>query len=83
MRNYRNALAALVFMLALSAPAFGDDGVIHTGNPDPTSPPPAASTTQDTASDGIMSTGEAAPVPQPTDDLTGVALGLLQTLALI
>ncbi len=88
MRNYRNVLAALVFVFALSAPAFADDGVMWTGLTSPTTPPPpaaspAASTTQDTASDGIMHTGDPAPAAQPTNDLTAVALSLLQTLALI
>ncbi len=84
MRNYRNALAALVFVFALSAPAFADDGAIWTGLTSPTTPPPpAASTTQDAASDGIMSTGVTAPPAQSTDDLTSVALSLLRALALI
>lgn len=84
MRNYRNALAALVFVFALSAPAFADDGVIYTGLTSPTTPPPpAASTTQTSPSDGIMHTGDPASVPQTTDSLTEAALSVLQTLALI
>lgn len=83
MRNYRNALAALVFVFALSMPAFSDDGIIHTDLTSTPPPPPVASTTQGTAADGIMQGGSPAPAPKPTDDLTAVALSLLQTLALI
>lgn len=85
MRNYRNAFAALVFVFALSAPAFADDGVMWTGLTSPTTPPPpsAASTTETSPSDGVMTTDDPASAPQPTDSLTEAALSLLQTLVLI
>jgi hypothetical protein len=84
MRNYRNALAALVFALALSAPAFADDGVMTTDKTGSTPPPPSAvSTAQASPSDGIIHTDVAAPAPQTADSLAEAALSLLQALALI
>jgi hypothetical protein len=69
MKNYRKAVAALVFALVLSASAFA--GEIHT---DVTSSPPAP-----TAMVGEMHTGKAASTPK-TDITTGIALDLLQSL---
>ena len=69
MKNYRKAVAALVFALVLSASAFA--GEIHT---DVTSLPPAP-----IAMVGEMHTGKVAPTPK-IDITTGIALDLLQSL---
>ena len=68
MKSYRNAIAALVLAFVFSTSAFAGDGIIWTGKTPP--PPPQV--------DGIIWTGIAAPAPE--DDLTEIALSLLQTL---
>ncbi len=82
MRNFRNTLAALVFVFALSAPVIADDGIIHTENT-LTTPNQTTSTPQTSPSDGIMNTDAPASDPQATDSLTETVLSVLQTLALI
>ena len=71
MKNYRNAIAALVLAFVCSTSAFAGDGVMWTGITPPPPPPVQA--------DGVMWTGVAAPAPNE-DTLTEIALSLLQTL---
>ena len=74
MKNGRKAIAALVLVLALFAPAIA--GEIHTDSP----VPPASSQTQVATTDGEMHTDEAATTPLATDTVTESALNLLQNL---
>jgi hypothetical protein len=71
MKNYRNALAALVLAIVFSTSAFAGDGVIWMERTPPPPPPVQA--------DGAMWTDVAAPMPED-DDLMEIALSLLQTL---
>jgi hypothetical protein len=76
MRNYRNALAALVFALVFTMPAFA--GIMY---PEKTPPPPTPSATgimTTDLTDGIMHTDVAAPEPTTSDSATEIALSLLQ-----
>ncbi|HEX8128996.1 MAG TPA: hypothetical protein VF527_07840 [Pyrinomonadaceae bacterium] len=83
MKNYRNAIGALVLALVFSTSAFAE-GIIWT---DKTPPPPPTTqsigvlNTDGTTSqaDGVISTGIADPATE-TDTLTEITLGLLQTL---
>jgi hypothetical protein len=78
MRNYRNAVAALVLALVLSTSAFA--GEIHTG----VAPPPPPVTTNGEihtdATGGEIQTGEAVSTPEATDTIMEAALNLLQSL---
>ena len=76
MRNFRNAIAALVLTFVLTAPAFA--GIIYTNKPSP--PPPPTSATQAGTTDGIIYTGAAESASGATDSVMGVALSLLQNL---
>ena len=69
MKNYRNAFAALVLAFVFSTSAFADEGIIWTDRTPP--PPPQAN--------GIIWTDKSSPAPEE-DDLTEIALALLQTL---
>ena len=71
MKNYRNALAALMLAFVLATSALAGDGIIHTDKTPPPPPPAQA--------DGIIHTGIAAPVPEG-DALTEIALSILQNL---
>jgi hypothetical protein len=79
MRNYRNAIAALVLALVFAAPAFADDGIMYTDRTSP-APPPANSQTLTAATAGIIYTDNAASAPEPTDTVTEIALTLLQSM---
>jgi hypothetical protein len=84
MKNYRNALAALILAFVFSTPAFAGDGVIWTDRTPPPPPPTQADGviwTGKTSSqaDGVLHTDIAAPVTEE-DALTEIALSLLQTL---
>ena len=78
-RHCRQLLMTLVLVLALTAVAYADDGVIHTGAP--ASPPPPAV-------DGIIYGGSAQPTVATAgviwggiaEPLTQVGLRLLQGL---
>ena len=72
MKNYRNAIAALVLAFVFCAPTFAGDGVLWTEKPPPPPPPPSRA-------DGIMHTDIAAPAPDG-DVVTEIALSLLQNL---
>jgi hypothetical protein len=72
MKNYRNAIAALVLAFVFSTSTFAGDGVIWTDRTPPPPPPPAQA-------EGVIWTDIAAPVPEE-DALTEMALTLLQTL---
>jgi hypothetical protein len=74
-------LRASVLVLALSASALADDGIMQGGKTPPPPPPPTTSATQSSdeptvASDGIMQTGLAETAVQ-------VSLSVLQALALV
>lgn len=69
MKNYRNALAALVLAFVFSTSAFAE-GIIWT---DKTPPPPPSQ------AEGIIWTDSAVPALEE-DTLTEIALSLLQTL---
>ena len=71
MKSYRNAIAALVLAFVFSTNAFANAGVLWTEKTPPPPPPPQAT--------GIMYTDMADPAPED-DDLTEIALTLLQTL---
>lgn len=71
MKNYRNAVAALVLAIVFSTSAYAGDGIMHTDRTPPPPPPPQAG--------GIMHTDIAPPVPED-DTLTEIAHSLLQTL---
>jgi hypothetical protein len=71
MKNYRNALAALVLAIVFSTSAFAGDGVIYTEKTPPPPPPAQA--------EGVIYTDIAAPVPEE-DALTEIALTLLQSV---
>jgi hypothetical protein len=77
MKNYRNAIAALVLAFAFSTSAFADDGIIHADKTSPTPTPTANSTTQSPATNGIM---VAELTPEATDTVTEIALSLLQSV---
>jgi hypothetical protein len=79
MKNYRNALAALVLAFVFSTSAFADDGIMHTDKTStaPTPTPTASSATQSRATDGIM---VAELTPQAADTVTEIALSLLQSV---
>jgi hypothetical protein len=79
MKNYRNALAALVLAFVFSTSAFADDGIMHTDKTSAT-PTPTPSTTQSLAADGIMYPQVAEPTPQTADITTEIALSLLQSV---
>jgi hypothetical protein len=70
MKNYRNALAALVLSFVFSTSAFGE-GILWT---EKTPPPPP------TQEEGIISTDIAAPSSEEEDTLTEITLNLLQAL---
>ncbi len=75
MKNYRNAVVALVLAMVFSTPAFAEDGIIHTEKnllPLPT-PPPVNST---------VWTGTTTPAPE-ADVLTEIALNLFQNLLIL
>ena len=73
MKNYRNALAALVLAFVFSTPAFGE-GILWTEKTPP--PPPAP-----TQADSVIWTDIAAPTSEEEEDtLTEIALNLLQAL---
>jgi hypothetical protein len=76
MRNYRNAVAALVLALVFAAPAFADDGIMST---DKTPPPPPPASSQ-MAMDGIIYTDSAESAPGVVDSATETALTLLQRM---
>jgi hypothetical protein len=71
MKNYRNALTALVLAFVFSAPAFAE-GIIWTERTPPPPPP--------TQAEDIIWTGIANPAPEEEDTLTEITLSLLQTL---
>lgn len=75
MKNYRKAITALVFALALSTYTFA--GEMHTGRT--ATPPPLTGEMQTGVTDGEMHTDKAASTPK-TDITTGIALDLLQRL---
>ena len=77
MKNYRNALAALVLAFVFSTSAFASDGIMTTDKSSPAPTPTANSTTQSLATDGIM---VAELTPQTTDTTTEIALSLLQSV---
>ncbi|HZH29486.1 MAG TPA: hypothetical protein VEY11_01730 [Pyrinomonadaceae bacterium] len=72
MKNYRNALAALVLAFVFSTSAFGE-GILWTEKTPP--PPPAR-----TQAEGVIWTDIAAPATEEEDTLTEIALNLLQAL---
>ena len=78
MKNYRNAVAALVLALALTTPASA--GIIYTVKPSPSPTPTTTSATQAGTTDGIIYTGAAESASGATDSVMGVALSLLQNL---
>ncbi len=71
MKSYRNALAALILAFVFSTPAFAGEGLILL---DRTPPPPPP-----TQADGVIYTDAAAHASEE-DNLTEIALSLLQTL---
>lgn len=71
MKIYRNVFAALVLAFVFSTSTYAGDGVMHTGYTPPPPPPP-------TQADGVIWTDGSSPAPE--DDLTEIALGLLETL---
>jgi hypothetical protein len=84
MKNYRNAIGALVLALVFSASTFAE-GVIwmeKTPPPPPTTQASGIMHTDRTTSqaDGIILTGIADPAPE-TDTLTEITFSLLQTLS--
>jgi hypothetical protein len=80
MKNYRNALTALVFAFVFSTSAFADDGIMHTDKTLPTPTPTATSTAQSLATDGIIHGDVAEPAPEAADTVTEIALSLLQSV---
>lgn len=70
MKNYRNAIAALVLAFVFSTSAYAGDGILWTGKTPPPPPPPT---------NGILWTGTASPASEG-DALTEIALTLLQSL---
>jgi hypothetical protein len=74
MKNSRTAIAALVLVLVLFAPALA--GEIHTDSPTPLL---ASGQTQAAATDGEMHTDAATSTPT-TDTVAEAALDLLQNL---
>ncbi|MCA1567395.1 MAG: hypothetical protein LC803_17450 [Acidobacteria bacterium] len=70
MKSYRNAIAALVLVFVFSTSATANAGIIWTEKTPPPPPPQAT---------GIIWTEAADPAPED-DDLTEIALTLLQTL---
>jgi hypothetical protein len=79
MKNYRNALAALVLAFVLSTSAFAGDGIIQCGIAAPLPPPSATGIITTGLADGIMSTGTPESVPGESDSLTEIALSLLRS----
>jgi hypothetical protein len=69
MKSYRTVIVTLVLAFVFSTSAFADEGIMWT---DKTPPPPPQT-------NGIMWTDGASPAPEE-DDLTEIALSLLQTL---
>jgi hypothetical protein len=83
MKNYRNALAALILAFVFSTPTFAGDGGMWTDRTPPPPPPTQADGiiwTGKTSSqaDGVLHTSTAAPASN--DALTEIAFSLLQTL---
>ncbi|MCA1567403.1 MAG: hypothetical protein LC803_17490 [Acidobacteria bacterium] len=68
MKSYRTAIAVLMLTFVFSTSATADDGGMWT---DRTPPPPPTN--------GVIWTGETSPASED-DDLTEIALSLLQTL---
>jgi hypothetical protein len=68
MKSYRSAIASLVLAFVFSTSTFAEEGIIWT---EKTPPPPPTN--------GIIWTETAPPAPEG-DDLTEIALSLLQTL---
>ena len=73
MKNYRNAVVALVLALALSTSAYAADGIMHTGVAAP-APTPTGVT------QGIMHTDEDESESVAADAVTVIALNLLQSV---
>ncbi len=71
MKNYRNAIAALVLAFVFSTPAFGEEGIIWTGKTPPPPPPPQP--------ESIIYSDRTSPAPEE-DTLTEIVLTLLQSL---
>ncbi len=82
MRNYRNAVAALVLALALSTSAYAGDGIMHTGVVAPTpTPVPAVNGIMHTgAPEGIMHTDEDESESVAADAVAVIMLNLLQSV---
>lgn len=80
MRNGRNAIAALVLALVLSAPTFAGIMVTDVAPPPPPPTPAAAGIMTTEVTDGETQTGEAASTPEATDTVTEIALTLLQSM---
>lgn len=80
MKSYRNAAAALLLALVLSASALA--GVMQTGvaSPEPEPTPMPSSTTETARAGGEVQTGEAASTPVATDAGAEVVLNLLQSV---
>jgi hypothetical protein len=79
MRNFRNALSALVLALVFTMPAFADDGIMTSEKTPPPPPPPSANGIMTTdLTDGIMHS-DAVESATVTDPATEIALSLLQT----
>jgi hypothetical protein len=83
MKNYRNALAALVLAFVFSTSAFAE-GIMYTGKTSSPPPPQASGImyTDKTTSqaEGVIWTDIADPAPE-IDILTEITFSLLQTLS--
>ncbi|HEY0080666.1 MAG TPA: hypothetical protein VGB73_18825 [Pyrinomonadaceae bacterium] len=79
MKNYRNALCALLLTLLLSMSVFA--GEMHTGIVAPPPPPPSTNGERHTDSTGCeIQIGEDVSTPEATDTVTETALNLLQSV---
>lgn len=80
MRNYRNAVVALVLALALSTSAYAGDGIMHTGIVAPTPTPAVNGIMHTGAPEGIMHTDQDESESGAVDAVTVIALNLLQSV---
>ena len=71
MKRFQRLLASFVLVFTLAAPAAA--GIIHTGSPAPTPPPPSA---------GESSVGGVVEVEAGTDEGESITLGLVVEAAL-
>lgn len=82
MKNYRNALAALVLAFVLSTAAYGD-GIMHTDRATPTPTPSVKGIMHTDATEDSTGTGQDESESGVADAVTVIAFNLLRSVLTI